>query len=275
MFACKIRNPRIGIRNPRSADKGRNLPLHGLIHLSRWSYSYRCCRYFFFLFFFVTKETWVGQTWNLQYQYSFFELRTQILYNNAVTECQVWPIQVRCGTVIHTYDVSMKGQDLRATTQLNCVKGRKCTLQQLQNIVLTNAALLRFVIIVPITAKTGRFMYFRRILGEVYFLHYPPRTFIYYNCSRNIFWGEFKSQIALVFVTLFTFLKFAGNLVAIRPRFHAYVVSVYSLSSHDWGNWGEGENELRSRYWIIIRFWETAHLPLPKANILPQVRSKC
>ena len=22
--------------------------------------------------------------------------------------------------------------------------------------------------------------------------------------------------------------------------------------------------------WIIIRFWETAHLPLPKANILPK-----
>ena len=42
------------------------------------------------------------------------------------------------------------------------------------------------------------------------------------------------------------------------------------------GEMGErGENELRLRYWIIIRFWETAHLPLPKANILPQVRSKC
>ena len=48
MFACKIRNPRIGIWNPRSTDKGRNLPLHGMIHLSCWSYSYRCCRYFFF-----------------------------------------------------------------------------------------------------------------------------------------------------------------------------------------------------------------------------------
>ena len=31
----------------------------------------------------------MGETWNLQYQYSFFELRTQVLYNNAVTECQV------------------------------------------------------------------------------------------------------------------------------------------------------------------------------------------
>ena len=26
---------------------------------------------------------------------------------------------------------------------------------------------------------------------------------------------------------------------------------------------------------IVIRFWETAHLPLPQANILPKVRSKC
>ena len=36
----------------------------------------------------------------------------------------------------------MKGRDLRATTRLNCIKGQKCTLKQLQNIVLTNAALL-------------------------------------------------------------------------------------------------------------------------------------
>ena len=159
----------------------------------------------FFLFFFVTKETWMGQTWNLQYQHSFFELRTQVLYNNAVAECQVWPIQVRCGTVIHTYDASMKGRDLRATRQLNSIKGQKCTLKQLQNIDLTNAALLRFVIIVPIIAKTGRFMCFRRILAEGWFLHYPLRTFIYYNCSRNIFWGEFKSQIALVFTPYLLF----------------------------------------------------------------------
>ena len=160
----------------------------------------------FFLFFFVTKETWMGQTWNLQYQYSFFELRTQVLYNNAVTECQVWPIQVRCGTVIHTYDASMKGRDLRPTTRLNCIKGQKCTLKQLQNIVLTNAALLRFVIIVPIIAKTGRFMCFRRILAEGWFLHYPLRTFIYYNCSRNIsFEVNFKSQIALVFTPYLLF----------------------------------------------------------------------
>ena len=26
---------------------------------------------------------------------------------------------------------------------------------------------------------------------------------------------------------------------------------------------------------IIISFWETAHLPVPYANILPQIRSKC
>ena len=62
--------------------------------------------------------------------------------------------------------------------------------------------------------------------------------------------------------------------MAIRPRFHVYVVSVYSVSSHDGGNGGEGENELRLRYWIITHFWETTHLPLPKANILPQVRSR-
>ena len=31
----------------------------------------------------------MGQTWNLQYQYFFFELRAQVLYNNAVTERQV------------------------------------------------------------------------------------------------------------------------------------------------------------------------------------------
>ena len=33
-------------------------------------------------------------------------------------------------------------------------------------------------------------------------------------------------EIILVFTTLFT-LRFVGNLVALMPRFHAYVVSVY------------------------------------------------
>ena len=32
---------------------------------------------------------------------------------------------------------------------------------------------------------------------------------------------------------------------------------------------------LSSNIRIILRFWETAHLPLPYANILPQVRTKC
>ena len=147
--------------------------------------------FFFLSFFIVTKETWMGQTWNLQYRYSFFELRAQVLCNNAVTECQVWPIQVRCGTLIHTYNVSMKARGRRATTQLYCIKGQKRTLQQRQKTVLTNAALLHFVIIVPIIRKTWRSTYFRRILAEGYFLHCLPRTYIYYNCSRNIFWGEF------------------------------------------------------------------------------------
>ena len=33
------------------------------------------------------------------------------------------------------------------------------------------------------------------------------------------------------------------------------------------------ENKRRiTRLWIIIHFWETAHLPLPKLNELPEVR---
>ena len=38
--------------------------------------------------------------------------------------------------------------------------------------------------------------------------------------------ARLKAQ-ALVFAALFTILKFAGNRVALRPRFHAYVTSVY------------------------------------------------
>ena len=36
-----------------------------------------------------------------------------------------------------------------------------------------------------------------------------------------------KRQIVFVFAAILTFFKFARNLVAHRPRFHAYVVSVY------------------------------------------------
>ena len=56
---------------------------------------------------------------------------------------------------IHTYDVSMKARSKsHLAIKINCMKWKKRTLQQRQNIVLTNAALLRFVIIVPIIGKT-------------------------------------------------------------------------------------------------------------------------
>ena len=52
--------------------------------------------------------------------------------------------------------------------------------------------LLRFVIIVPIIGKPGRFIYFRRIYScrrLVSPLSSFHRRFIYYNCARNILWG--------------------------------------------------------------------------------------
>ena len=39
--------------------------------------------------------------------------------------------------------------------------------------------------------------------------------------------NQLNIQIVIFFAALITFLKFAGNLVALRPRFHSYVVSVY------------------------------------------------
>ena len=61
------------------------------------------------------------------------------------------------------------------TSQLNCIKWHTSTLKQRQKIVLTNDALLRFPIIVPIRGKTTFFMYFRRILAKVSFstVHFP------------------------------------------------------------------------------------------------------
>ena len=66
-------------------------------------------------------------------------------------------------------------RDQRATSQLNCINWKKPTLQPRQKILLTNAALLRFVMIVPIIGKSWLFMYFK---GSC-------------RSSRNIFWGYF------------------------------------------------------------------------------------
>ena len=52
------------------------------------------------------------------------------------------------------------------------------------------------------------------------------RTCIYYNCSRNIFWVDFKSLNPKSFLFLPPYLLFL-KLVALRPIFHAYVASVY------------------------------------------------
>ena len=90
---------------------------------------------------------------------------------------------------------------------------------------------------------------------------YRARTFTI-TAPEISFEVNFKSQIALVFATLFTFLKFAGNLVAIRPRFRAYVVSVYSVSSHDCGNRGEGgEGGERIKIEILDHYTFLANCP--------------
>ena len=56
-------------------------------------------------------------------------------------------------TIVHARSAQM------AALQLNCIKWQKRTLQPRQRIVLTNAVLLRFVIIVTMIGKTGRFIF--------------------------------------------------------------------------------------------------------------------
>ena len=58
------------------------------------------------------------------------------------------------GCTIHTFDVNMKGRPKGHIAIKLYKEALKRTLQLRQKIVLTNAALLRFVIIVPITGET-------------------------------------------------------------------------------------------------------------------------
>ena len=91
------------------------------------------------------------------------------------------------GCTIHTYDVSMKARPKGhiAIKLYEAVVKRPLQLQQ--KIVLTNAALLRFVIIVPIIRETHVFPKdpCRRLVSP---LSTFQRMFIYYD-SRNILWG--------------------------------------------------------------------------------------
>ena len=65
--------------------------------------------------------------------------------------------------------------------------------------------------------------------------------------------ARLKAQ-ALVFAALFTILKFAGNRVALRPRFHAYVSHkcVFTSMAEDLSFGRPTTNSASGRSWIRI-----------------------
>ena len=72
-------------------------------------------------------------------------------------------------------------------------------------------------------------MYFQRILAKGQFLHCPLFIVVHLlQLLKEYLFGLIlisKSELILVLATLFTFLKFVGNLVAFRPHFHVNFTS--------------------------------------------------
>ena len=129
--------------------------------------------------------------------------------NNNQLLCQGWERFIRFGFIISFHHIPLYNSNRTEWSPIRSGehrvwlnRGQKLTTRWSQIIVIITTLEKNIVVVVMLYERTGRSYYQK----EEKPAKHPNRYF---------------------FAALITFLKFAGNLVALRPRFHSYVVSVY------------------------------------------------